>query len=359
MKPTALFLCVWPMLVLCLSMCTARAAPHDDSPGKTVQNSSEPRQKLRVIVTTDFPPIGVVKAGDVPNDHKSDPDDMQSMVRFLLYANEFDVEALVATSGTFANIAKKQNILDVIDRYEQVYDKLRMHDNQYPSPQSLKSVTYEGLSGTWGKNGTDNIGEGKDSEASDMLIQIVDKPDPRPIYIAIWGDSSVIAQAIWKVKETRSEEDLNRFLSKLRLHQIATQDGTITWLREQFPHLFIIHSEKTYFGMFGANDLASDLTWVNNHIRFMHGPLCSIYPEEGIGCTGVCEGDSPSFLWLLSANRGLNDPDDPTQESWGGQFQRVASTNHFVDGPGPISISKWRNEYQVDFAKRADWCVDK
>ncbi len=38
-------------------------------------------QRLRVIMTTDFPPIGVVKSGDVSNTMKSDPDDMQSMVR--------------------------------------------------------------------------------------------------------------------------------------------------------------------------------------------------------------------------------------------------------------------------------------
>lgn len=64
-------------------------------------------KRLRVIMTTDFPPIGVVKGGNVPNDQKSDPDDMQSMVRFLLDANEFDIEALIASSGTFANKVQK------------------------------------------------------------------------------------------------------------------------------------------------------------------------------------------------------------------------------------------------------------
>ena len=54
-------------------------------------------------MSSDFPPIGVVKGGDdVPNTMKSDPDDMQSMVRFLLYANEFDIEGLIASAGTFA-----------------------------------------------------------------------------------------------------------------------------------------------------------------------------------------------------------------------------------------------------------------
>ncbi|MFO1001293.1 MAG: DUF1593 domain-containing protein [Planctomycetaceae bacterium] len=313
--------------------------------------------RLRVVVSTDFPPIGVVKAGDVPNDQKSDPDDMQSMVRFLLYTNEFDVEALIATSATFAGKARKKNILDVIGRYEQVYENLRKHDEQYPKPDDLRAVTFEGRDGTWGRKGTENIGAGKDSEASEAFINIVDQPDPRPIYVCIWGDCSVISQAIWKVRETRGAAELETFLSKLRIHQIATQDGTIGWLRESFPRLFIIHSEKTYFGMFGADDPISNLAWIDEHVRHNHGPLCDIYPPEGIGCTGVCEGDSPAFLWLISANRKLNNPDDPTQESWGGQFRRDGNTNHFIDGAGGTSISKWRKDFQKEFAERADWCV--
>jgi hypothetical protein len=325
----------------------------------SVQKPLGNTKALRVVISSDFPPIGVVKGGNAPNDQKSDPDDMQSMVRFLLYANEFDIEGLIASAGTFANIAKKQNILDVIDLYEKVYDNLKKHDPLYPTPDYLRSVTFQGRSGTWGKKGTVNIGAGKDSEASDALIAIVDKPDPRPVYIGIWGDCSVIAQAAWKVQNTRSTAELETFLSKLRIHQIATQDGTIGWLRNNFPKLFIIHSHKTYQGMFGGRDPISNLAWVNEHIRNNHGPLCAVYPHEGMGCTGVCEGDSPSFLWLVSANRGLNDPDDPTQESWGGQFKKDGDKNHYIDGPGRLSISKWRKDYQKEFAERADWCVSQ
>lgn len=42
------------------------------------------------------------------------------MVRFLLYTNEFDVEGLIASSATFANVANKQSILDILDLYDQV-----------------------------------------------------------------------------------------------------------------------------------------------------------------------------------------------------------------------------------------------
>ena len=321
---------------------------------KSEQHSTN---RLRVIMTSDFPPIGVVKDGNVPNDQKSDPDDMQSIVCFLLYANEFDIEALIASSGTFANIPRKQNILAVIDRYETVYENLKKHDPLYPTPGYLRSVTFQGNGGTWGKKGTVNIGESKDSEASETIINIVDKPDSRPVYIGVWGDCSVVVQAVWKVQNTRSAADLETFLNKLRIHQIATQDGTIGWLRDNFLKLFIIHSQKTYQGMFGGRDPISNLARINENIRNNHGPLCDVYPHEGMGCTGVCEGDSPSFLWLVSANCGLNDPDDPIQESWGGQFKRDGNTNHYVDGSGPSSISKWRSDYQAEFQEHADWCI--
>ena len=181
------------------------AAEDSESDAKT--------KRLRVVMSTDFPPIGVVKGGNVPNDRKSDPDDMQSMVRFLLYANECDIEGLIASAGTFATKAKKHHILDVIGRYEQVYANLKKHDPKYPTPDFLRSVTFQGRSETWGKKGTVNIGEGKDSEASDALIAIADKPDSRPIYIGVWGDCSVVAQAVWKVQKTRSPAELNAFLS--------------------------------------------------------------------------------------------------------------------------------------------------
>ncbi len=315
--------------------------------------------RLRVIMSSDFPPVDVCNGNGCTCEASrcSDPDDVQSMVRFLLYANEFDIEALIASSATFANYADKQHILDMLDLYDQIDENLRKYDSLYPMTDSLRAVTFQGRTGTWGKSISYNIGEGKDSEASNAIINIVDKPDPRPVYIGVWGDCSNIAQAIWKVQNTRNEAELQTFLSKIRIHQIAHQDETIDWLLDNFPDLFIIYSANTYQGMFGSSDTLSDLAWIDENIRFNHGPLGAAYPESGWSGTGVIEGDSPSFLWLVSANRGLNDPEDPTQPSWGGQFIRDDTTSHYLDGVGGSSISMWRADYQAEFALRADWMV--
>lgn len=333
--------------------------------------------KPRVIISSDFPPLDVipVKAahqGDPPQ-KCSDPDDVQSMVRFLLYTNEFDVEGLVASAGTFANVARKQNILDILDLYAQVEGNLRRHDPRYSTANRLRSVTWEGRSGTWGSPSVgmparplnDILGDGKDSEASEAIIRVVDRPDPRPVWVCVWGGSREVAQAIWKVQRTRTPDAFARFVGKLRIFLVAKQDSTAQWLLDSFPRLFVILSERNYYGMFwntpGADHQLADLAWINAHLRQGHGPLGAAYPPSGWdpASPGQQEGDTPSFLHLVSALRGLNDPEKPDQGGWGGKFVRPdPSRNHWFDDPaGPQTIATWRAEVQQDLARRADWMV--
>jgi hypothetical protein len=310
-------------------------------------------KRLRVIMSSDFPPYPVTNA---------DPDDVQSMVRFLLYSNEFDVEGLIASAGTYGMVAEKKNILAVLDQYDKVDENLRKHDSKYPTADALRAVTFEGkgnnhgLKIQWGNNKQSPdaiIGKGKDSEASNAIIAAADKPDPRPIYIGVWGGPREVAQAIWDVKNTRSEAQYKAFISKLRVFLIAYQDASHGWLMSECPDLLIIESRKTYFGMMGSDNRA----WAEENIINNHGPLCAIYPHRAAGGQGVIEGDSPSFLYLVSANRGINNPDDPTQPSWGGQYVRQPNTNHYVDGPGGSTISKWKKDFQAEFKERAGWCL--
>lgn len=323
--------------------------------------NSSLQAQLSVVISSDFPPIDVIpiSLGSGPADHRSDPDDVQSMVRFLLYANEFEVEGLIASSGTLANVAKKQNILDMLSIYDQVDENLRKHDPRYPTADALRKVTFQGLNGTWGGSVENNIGEGKDSEASEAIIRMVDKPDTRPVWFCVWGDCSNIAQAIWKVQQKRSAAQLQAFLGKIRIYQIVHQDDTIDWLLANFSGLFIIYSKSTYMGIFGGpDDPLGNLSWLDTNIRQNHGPLGAVYPKSWAeGTVGLKEGDTPSFLYLVSAARGMNNPEDPTQESWGGQYVRSGKTNHWVDGPGSQTVSKWKPQYQADFALRAKWMI--
>lgn len=359
MRNKIAFITVFFLFVLTYSQTSER---------KGIKNGSDKdATKPRVIIMSDFPPLDVipVKASYGLPEKRSDPDDVQSMVRFLLYTNEFDVEGLIATAGTKAYVARKQNILDILNIYDQVDENLRKHDDRYPTADQLRWVTWQGRDGTYGKNGVKKLGKGMDTEASDAIIRIVDKPDKRPVYVCAWGGPYEVAQAIWKVKNTRTTDELKSFLRQLRIYSIGRQDNTLQWLLDNFPDLFIIVADNTFRGMMsyapGSDSSLTDINWVYENIHRGHGILGLMYPESTTmdpNQAGVREGDTPSFLYLVSAVRGLNDPDRPDQESWGGQFiQPDPTKNHWYDGPGPESVYKWRAEVQEDFAHRADWLL--
>ena len=96
----------------------------------------------RIIAMTDFPPINVIPGSTFkegkPREMYSDPDDVQSMIRLLLYANDLEIEGLIASAGSLANIARKKNILDVLDVYEQVQLNLAKHDSKKAKDKGRK-----------------------------------------------------------------------------------------------------------------------------------------------------------------------------------------------------------------------------
>ncbi len=68
------------------------------------------------------------------------------------------------------------------------------------------------------------IGEGNDSEGSELLIELAAEDDPRPIWVTSWGGSNTLAQAIWRVSQTATPEELRAFVRKFRIYTITDQD---------------------------------------------------------------------------------------------------------------------------------------
>jgi len=172
----------------------------------------------------------------VLTDIGGDPDDTQSLVRLMVYSNEFEIEALIASaSGTPGElneaVTRTDLILSVIDAYEKVRPNLKRHDDGWPEAEGLRSVVRSGNR----FRGRDHIGEGHDTEGSNWLIKRIDDGTPdRPLNIAIWGGQTDFAQALWRVKHDRGEDGLASFVNKLRVYDIADQDRIANWMRETF-----------------------------------------------------------------------------------------------------------------------------
>ena len=285
--------------------------------------------KPRLVVCTDIAPADV------------EPDDMESMVRLMAYADCFEVEALITSVGWNCDPYPKewaQYLTRVIEAYRKdVSNLMRRSDQQdflpieqengqqllgyWPSADYLKSRAVMGSE----RGGIKVIGEGNDSPGSELLIRLADEDDPRPIYVAAWGGANTLAQAIWRVKQTRSAEELKRFVRKFRIYTITDQDmqynmrmdraySSHMWLRREFKDdLQFIWDEGTW----QEQCELGKRHWQKHKENIQSkGALGKEYPTYKWGV----EGDTPSFLYVMP--NGLNDPEDPHQAGWAGYHER-------------------------------------
>ncbi len=339
-------------------------------PGLFALSQAAPAPKPRLIILTD---IG------------GDPDDEQSMVRLMTWSNAFDIEGLIASaSGTPGelkrSVVRPDLIRNIVKAYGRVRPNLVMHDPGYPPVERLMGAVKAGDP----DRSMQAIGAGHDTEGSRWIVSVVDRPDPRPVNVAIWGGGHDLAQALWRVRQDRSPAGLDRFVSKLRVHSIEHQDETGPWVVNNFPKLFFILSSSNpgrvlggvvprdrrlsvYRGMYlGGDEGLTSRQWIEDNVRNSHGPLGALYPPKTSTAPNphgaLKEGDTPSWFYFLLT--GLNDPERPEWGGWGGRFQRVRDNyfNDAEDRAGEIrearaTVWRWRGAFQNEFAARLDWCA--
>lgn len=340
--------------------------------------------KQRLIVLTDI---------------EADPDDTQSLVRLLLYANEIDIEGLIATTSVWLRQERHpESIRAIINEYGKVRSNLLLHRPGYPTTSRLLSLVSEGQP----RYGMGEVGAGKDSPGSDLIIRALESSDLRPLWVAAWGGVNTLAQALLKMRDSKSPEELKRLVAKLRVYTISDQDDSGTWIRRNFPDLFYIFSPGRYANgtwtaihtvVDGIDNGSISNQWLADHIQQGHGPLGAAYPDVAWGM----EGDTPSYLNLIP--NGLNDPEHPEFGGWGGRYElylpdvkgagtamvegdipmapetRPVWTNAIdtLSPHGPseygrpvkpnarsfsdyrVTLWRWRDDFQNDFAARIGW----
>ncbi len=341
-------------------------------------------QKNRVIILSDI---------------ENEPDDTQSFIRLLLYADVIDIKGMIATTSVhMENNIYPQSIQKIVTAYGKVQPNLLKNEPGYPAADKLLSLIKKGQPGY----GMSSVGNGKDSEGSDWIIKILEEKDKRPLWICVWGGPNTLAQALFNLKNKKSPQEFNRLISKLRVYTISDQDDSGIWLRNTFPNLFYIvspggYSKATWTGIMtfvpGIDNTTISNKWIADNIQEHHGPMGELYWDVAYGM----EGDTPSFLSLIP--NGLNAPEHPNWGGWGGRYEyykpklsdmdvkgytggvaveeetRPFWTNAF-DSLTPyvyndygravkkdslsfydnkVTVWRWRNDFQNDFAARMDW----
>lgn len=326
------------------------------------------------------------------SDIGNEPDDQMSFTRLLLYSNEIDLEAMIASTSTWQKTATHPETMHaLIHAYGEVRPNLLKHVSGWPTAEELDRRVFTGQT-AYGMTAT---GSDKGSEGSAAIIRAASKDDVRPLWICIWGGANTLAEALMQLRATKTAAEVNKVVDRLRVYSISDQDDAGPWIRREFPHLFYIvqpttptggeYYYATWTGISGdvyyRNGAGADTTtvtneWLDANIR-SKGPMGKLYPRFAF----IMEGDTPSYLNLI--DNGLNGYRRPDWGGWGGRyiyrqpygethgiwtqggdlFTRVTSQDVVmgVDGKEHISdqatIWRWREAFQHDFAARMDWTI--
>ncbi len=264
--------------------------------------ASDKSTKPRIIITAD-----------------PELDDNNSLIRFLLYSSEFNVEGLIYTSSQFhwkgdgkgtkfmvpgreytkygLNLCPctsyrwredERFIDDAVEAYEKVYTNLKIHDSAYPTPAYLKSKVKYGnieFEGDYSK----------DTEGSNLIKSVLLDNIAGPVYVTAWGGQSTIARALKSIENQYSATAnwsmiKKKVTEKLVILPSGEQDNTYaTYIKPNWPGIGYRQYKDGPNNGYGAQlvankDNAPLLTsdWMKNNIT-SKGPLGSIYRVWGDG----------------------------------------------------------------------------
>ncbi len=354
-------------------------------------------------------------------DMGNEPDEVQQMMHMLMYCNEFDLEGLIAVTGKYLQPASKDPYRRVlhpelfhhlIEGYSKVYKNLQKHADGYPEPEFLTSLVTSGQPGY----GIEDTGPGKTSEGSQLLIKVLEKDDPRPVYVVVNAGSNTLAQAIRDFERTHSKSETDHFISKIRVYENGAQDNAGAWICANYPNIHWVRSNyQTYCYGGPATDGIEDNKgkhsnlgphtwqpyeysgigqhqWALKHIVGDHGTFGTYWPLRLFhgGRLHFVEGGG-TIPWLGLVNKGLYDIENPHWGGWSGRFTKEKQKNFWskhtsvntdektygdfymyiedsdewtnpetgdVYNDWFTPVWRWRRAFFNDFQCRMDWCVE-
>jgi hypothetical protein len=317
-------------------------------PDWVIANDTE--KKARVIVMTD---------GEI--------DDQSSMIRFLLYTCDVDLQAIIETNSVWqrSGHSKENWYENQLNAYEWVYPNLIKHNPNYPKADEIRRKSYVGdedpahLNNVepyqqWPGHRVEHMPDSwPNTPGSDKIVEILLNPDPSPVYIQAWGGGNTAAKAFYKLKKDYPA-DYDRAISKVIMYNVSYQDDAGNYIETYHPKATMIFS-KSFHDTWDYNSLPHTTDFITHHVKNNHGPLGALYPQ-----TYVSEGDTPSFLYSL--NNGLRNFEHPTFGGWGGRFEKLPDyANGYIDtyddGDIKKSLRRWVDQANSDFQARMDWCV--
>lgn len=263
----------------------------------------------------------------------TDPDDFQSMIHLMMYSDKFQLEGLV--SSPFGK-GSPRDFFEMIDLYEKDRPQLVENIDGLATAQFLRTIVKQGA-----KKEAPFVGYSCASEGSDWIVKCAKKDTKEPLWVLVWGGLEDVAQALYDAPEIEK---------KLRVYWIGGPNkkwsvNAYSYIVEHHPNLWMIENNATYRGWFiedeNAPDNMSGAAYYNNFIKG-HGAMADNFINHYKG--HIKMGDTPSVAYLMNG-----DANDPTTDSWGGKFQKIARSARYIfegnsslkDTVSAYSILEW------------------
>lgn len=301
-------------------------------------------QKKRVLISTD---IG-----------GGDPDDKQSMIHFLAYADKFDLEGIVISRPR----GRIEGMLEVLKAYEKDYNAyFSFISADFPTPQSIRSLIKVGAKRN---KKSPPQGYSNSTPGSRQIVKAAKKDDPRPLYVLVWGSLTDVAQAL---------HDDSSIGPKLRIFSISNPKNPNGYNVAMDPspwrymnayhaeHLYWIESYDTFKGIYntrqGDKSKYGNVGFVSQVIK-NRGALGKLFYKISatinVNRYGIKMGDTPSFLFAMNGSF-----ENPSLPSWGGQYCRDFNNYYTGCDKYPQStVSQHRTDILKDWESRLIWLYD-
>lgn len=268
----------------------------------------------RVIILTDI------------NNAGGDPDDKQSLIHLLWYADELDIRGIVPDRWNGRGL---EATMQGLAAYAKDYSDLQMANKGYPHPDTIKN-----------RIATDS------TQAVDLIMKEAFKSD-EPLYILVWGQMKTFRKALFENPQ---------IASKIRVLTIGTgrkygpkdevpgEDcNVVNWNGpgrnaiyedKRFDNMWWLESNWTYNGMF-VGDRPEEMLLSLSKYGAMGKHIEDVVREKA-WARYFRVGDTPTVLYLIDPNNELN---DPRKGSWAGQFAQpfpLEKPNYYTDNAGII-----------------------
>lgn len=305
--------------------------------------SKESLIQPRVFVFTDI------------NIDKGDPDDRQSLIHLLWYANELKIEGIVPDRWNAMGLEACQM---AVEAYGEDYEKYGFKEKDYPAPADILALL------------------ATDSDDTRQKFAQAASDTSSPLWVLIWGSMENFGNTLRQYPELAKNIRLITIGTNLMMEENiqyipegwektelpSTQYNWNGHGREQifsnpqFKDMWWLEINWTYEGMFSGNEPTEIFEKLINYGAL--GAQMDEVVKNQPWARYFRVGDTPSVLYMIDPK---NELDDPVKGSWAGKFIKPfpeERPNYFTDFNGPVEwdynnpCNTWQYHVEVNrFAK--------